>query len=150
MSFRFIITCQLSGKMNIQGHRKNQPYNKNIIDCPGRPWASCPFTNLSVNLKLHKTFPIDYYKIEFNQQNIDYKKWSFIVPRAVIVKPFSVQVPTKYFRLCTRTFSARTIQLCLHSVKAAYANKQVCLIKLYLKQAVDQICLWTLNFQRLF
>lgn len=38
MSFQLIITCQLSGKMNIQGHRKNHPCNKkqNITDCSGR------------------------------------------------------------------------------------------------------------------
>lgn len=37
MSFQFIIICQLSGKMNIQGHRKNQTKKlQNLIDCSGK------------------------------------------------------------------------------------------------------------------
>lgn len=56
-SFRFIITCQLSGKMNIQRHKKNHLYHKNnkknITDCSGRYWISCLFKNLSITLKVH-------------------------------------------------------------------------------------------------
>lgn len=50
MSFHLQLPVGFQEKMNIQGHRKNHPCNKNVIDCSGRHGISHLFKNFRMNL----------------------------------------------------------------------------------------------------